>query len=121
MNTKFNKIMSLIINVNIFCALITLIYFIFDYFHPNTSYSDKQVVTVIMIMVISMIMIATNHFSKQVTLSLISSKSKNNLGFYYESIDTLEYIIYFVYRVCLVAGSALINLSFWADIINSIF
>lgn len=120
MNIKFNKIMSLIINVNIFCALITLIYFIIDYFHPNTLYSDKQVVTVIMIMVISMIMIATNHYSKQVTLSLVSSKSKNNLGFYYESIDTLEYMTYFVYRVCL-ACSALINLSFWADIINSIF
>lgn len=120
MNTNFNKIMSLIINVNIFCALITLIYFIIDYFHPNTLYSDKQVVTVIMIMVISMIMIAANHFSKQITLSLISTKAKNNIGFYYESIDTMEYMIYFVYRASL-AGSALINLSLWADIINSIF
>lgn len=72
-----------------------------------------------MIMVISMIMIDTNHFSKQVTLSLITSKSKNNIGFYYESIDSLEYMIHFVYRFCL-AGSALIILSFWADIINSV-
>ena len=120
MNTNFNKIMSLIIGVNIFCALITLIYFMFDYFHPDTICSDKQVITVIIIMVNSMIMIVANHFSKQVTLYIISTKLKNNIGFYYESIDTLEYMIHFVFRFCL-AGSTLINLSLWANIINSIF
>lgn len=73
-----------------------------------------------MIMVISIIMIVANHFSKQVTLSLITSKSKNNIGFYYESIDSLEYMMHFVYRFVL-AGSALINLSLLANIINSIF
>lgn len=119
MSTKFNKIMSLFISVNIFCALIVLIYFIIDYFHPNTPYSDKQVIGIILIMVISAIMAFGNHFSKQATLSIILSKSKRNIGFYYESIDTLEYVMHFIYRVCL-GVAALLNLSLWANIINSI-
>ena len=120
MNINFNKIISLFINVNIFCALITLIYFIIDYFHPNTLYSDKHVVIIILIIVISAIMSFGNHFSKQTTLSIISSKSKRNIGFYYESIDTLEYMMHFIYRFCL-SLAALLNLSLWAFIINSIF
>ena len=120
MNTNFNKIISLIININIFCALITLIYVIIDYFHPNTLYSEKQVVTIILIIVISAIMEFGNHFSKQTTLSIISSKSKRNIGFYYESIDTLEYMMHFIYRFCL-SLAVLLNLSLWSFIINSIF
>ena len=120
MNTNFNKIISLIINVNIFCALITLIYFIIDYFHTDTLYSDKHIVTIILIIVISAIMEFGNHFSKQTTLSIISLKSKRNIGFYYESIDTLEYMLHFIYRFCL-SLAVLLNLSLWAFIINSIF
>lgn len=123
MSTNFNKIISIFIGANIFCAFISLIYFMIDYFHPYISYMDGQlnvINNIILIMIISMIMVFVNHFSKYATSNIISSKTKRGIGFYDEGVATLEYIVHFIYRFCLLCATIL-NLSLWANIINHIF
>lgn len=110
MSTNFNKGISLFANANIFCVFIALIYF-----NINTICVDEE--QLVSILIINMLMILVNHFSKQITLSILS---ENKEIFCYENIDDLEYIVHYIYRFSLVL-MIFLDLTLWINIINHIF
>lgn len=115
MSTNFNKGISLFANANIFCVFIALIYF-----NINTLYVDEEekiIAELVSILIINMLMILVNHFSKQITLTILS---ENKEIFCYDNIDDLEYILHLIYRFSLVLISFL-DLTLWINIINRIF
>lgn len=117
MNTIFNKIMSLVIIANIFCAFITLLYFTIDIFHPNTLYLDDQLKTInciFLILVNSLIMDFANHFSKKIVLDM----KKDEI--FYHDLDNFDFVINFIYKFALLSLT-LLNLILWINIIDNIF